>query len=37
MEKYKHGEENKEEVVSKEEIRYKGKLFEVVSEPVEID
>lgn len=37
MEKYKPGEENKEGVVSKEEIRYKGKLFEVVSEPVEID
>lgn len=37
MEKYKPGEENKEEVASKEEIRYKGKLFEVVSEPVEID
>src|SRR3989338_10074511 len=37
MEKYKSGEENKEGVVSKEEIRYKGKLFEVVSEPVEID
>ena len=37
MEKRKHDEKNKEEVVSKEEIRYKGKLFEVVSEPVEID
>lgn len=37
MEKYKPGEEeNKEAVGSKEEIRYKGKLFEVVSEPVEI-
>ncbi|MBI3589418.1 MAG: NUDIX domain-containing protein [Candidatus Liptonbacteria bacterium] len=37
MEKYKPEEENKERVASKEEIRYKGKLFEVVSEPVEIE
>lgn len=37
MEKYKPGEENREQDVSKEEIRYKGKLFEVVSELVEID
>lgn len=37
MEKHKLEEENKEMVASKEEIRYKGKLFEVVSEPVEIE
>src|SRR4030066_2059920 len=37
MEKYKPKEENKEDVVSKEEIRYKVKLFEVVLERVEID
>lgn len=36
-EKYTPGEENKEGVVSKEEIRYKGKLFEVVTEPVQIE
>ena len=29
--------EHKEEIVNKEEIKYKGKLFEVVTEPVEID
>lgn len=37
MEKFEHGEENKEDAVSKEEIRYKGRLFEVVTEPVEIE
>lgn len=37
MEKYKPEEKNKEVISSKEEIRYKGKLFEVVSEPVEIE
>lgn len=35
MEEFKS--EKKESAVSKEEIRYKGKIFEVVSEPVEID
>ena len=38
MEKHKpKEEENREAAGSKEEIRYKGKIFEVVSEPVEID
>ena len=29
--------EQKEEIINKEKIKYKGKLFEVVTEPVEID
>src|SRR3989338_6098287 len=37
MEIFKPGKTSKEEEAHKEEIRYKGKLFEVVSEPVEIE
>jgi len=37
MEEFKSGRKNKEDVINKEEIRYKGKMFEVISEPVEID
>ena len=37
MENFKSEERNRENTASKEEIRYKGKIFEVVSEPVEID
>jgi len=37
MEEFKPVVKNKEDTASKEEVRYKGKIFEVISEPVEID
>ena len=37
MEEFKTPGINKENFANKEEIRYKGKIFEVISESVEID